>query len=405
MGKRLPELDSLRGLAALTVLTHHYLDVRVLPDNFIAKLLKIPPFYLVNAGYEAVIFFFILSGFVLALPFLNTKEKISYPGFIIKRICRIYMPYFFAIILAITMVFLFYRGGIAELSYFFNMVGQKPLDKNLIISHIFFIGSFTNYKYDPVLWSLIHEMRISLLFPLIIHFVLKYNWKKSIVIAVFLSMTGFVLSFLINRSANIYDLKYDYFITIQYIGLFIIGILVAKHREYLIRKYTELNKRSKYGLIALTIIVYTNASWLNNIVNNLLQFDGIFKRAESFSLHMMNDFGAAAGVVVFIVIALSSEKVSAILHKKTVHFFGKISYSLYLYHAICLITIFNALYGKMPFWSLIIASFITSIAISSLSYYLVEIPSINLGRYLSKRLELKINSFKKDTIDTSSFNG
>lgn len=242
MGKRLSELDSLRGLAALTVLVHHFLEIRVLPDNWITNILRLPPFYAVSAGYEAVIFFFVLSGFVLALPFLNAKEKISYPGFIIKRVCRIYMPYFFAIILAITMIFLFYRGGIAELSYFFNLVGQKPLDKNLIISHILFIGSFTNYKYDPVLWSLVHEMRISLLFPLIIHFILKYDWKKSIVIAIFLSMTGFVLSFIINRSANIYDLKYDYFITIQYIGVFIIGILVAKHREYLIRKYSELNK-------------------------------------------------------------------------------------------------------------------------------------------------------------------
>ncbi|WP_410805811.1 acyltransferase family protein, partial [Paraburkholderia sp. SIMBA_053] len=75
MNKRYLELDSLRGLAALSVLFYHCL--RIFPsldvgapdfandsDNWFINALLNTPLRILWSGHESVILFFILSGFV-----------------------------------------------------------------------------------------------------------------------------------------------------------------------------------------------------------------------------------------------------------------------------------------------------------------------------------------------------
>lgn len=63
--KRYDEIDSLRGFAALAVIISHGLAIFALPSN----LLDVTPLYLLWSSHEVVIFFFVLSGFVLTLLF------------------------------------------------------------------------------------------------------------------------------------------------------------------------------------------------------------------------------------------------------------------------------------------------------------------------------------------------
>ena len=51
-------------------------------------------------GHSALPLFFILSGFVLALPAVNNKPQ-SYPVFITRRFFRLYIPYVVALAIAI----------------------------------------------------------------------------------------------------------------------------------------------------------------------------------------------------------------------------------------------------------------------------------------------------------------
>src|SRR5699024_6525476 len=99
--RRYEEIDSLRGIAALTVIIAHGLAIFSLPSN----LLDVTPLYFFWSAHEAVIFFFVLSGFVLTLPFL--KKKIHYGNYIVKRILRIYIPYLIAISFTFVLYFLF----------------------------------------------------------------------------------------------------------------------------------------------------------------------------------------------------------------------------------------------------------------------------------------------------------
>jgi peptidoglycan/LPS O-acetylase OafA/YrhL len=91
---RYEELDSIRGLAALIVLIFHVLNVFMYWD-IIPPLISKSPMRVLWSGHQAVILFFVLSGFVLFLPFLKRKQP--YLPYIIKRIGRIWIPFFVAL--------------------------------------------------------------------------------------------------------------------------------------------------------------------------------------------------------------------------------------------------------------------------------------------------------------------
>jgi peptidoglycan/LPS O-acetylase OafA/YrhL len=91
-----------------------------------------------------------------------------------------------------------------------------------------------------------------------------------------------------------------------------------------------------------------------------------------------------AAVAAFIIMALGSGKISRILLLKPLHYLGKISYSFYLYHAICLIALLHLFSSTLPFMLIIGMVVLTSFAMAALSYHWVEIPFIRLGKYLTK---------------------
>ncbi len=79
-------LDGLRGLAAIVVVLHHslltspslalaYFGGPKAPVGSPSWLLTYTPLHLVWAGPEAVLVFFVLSGFVLTLPVLTSPAN------------------------------------------------------------------------------------------------------------------------------------------------------------------------------------------------------------------------------------------------------------------------------------------------------------------------------------------
>jgi peptidoglycan/LPS O-acetylase OafA/YrhL len=113
-------------------------------------------------------------------------------------------------------------------------------------------------------------------------------------------------------------------------------------------------------------------------------------------IEFFNDWLIAGGVLIFIVIALSSNKVSIILRNKVFSFLGDISYSLYLFHFVILTALLNLLYGKINTGLIFVITISLSIIVAWISYKYVEIPSVKLGKIIVKRskknTELDINS-------------
>ena len=81
---KLEKLDALRGLAALYVVLHHCVSGSVM-------LFGLNIAHLFRFGEEAVILFFLLSGFVINYSFAKGKDK-TFRTYFFKRATRIYIP-------------------------------------------------------------------------------------------------------------------------------------------------------------------------------------------------------------------------------------------------------------------------------------------------------------------------
>jgi peptidoglycan/LPS O-acetylase OafA/YrhL len=364
LNKRMEELDSLRGLAALTVMCHHFLplfavlaiDTYSNSDYTLINIFKYSPLHITWGGHEAVILFFVLSGFVLSLPFYSGKEFI-YLKYLVKRICRIYLPYLAALLFAIG---IFYFGYAGVEGYW-----HKYLTTKLLFNHFLLISSFQTATMNPVIWSLVHELRISIIFPLLMFFILRVNWKWNIIGGLLVSYIGFKLN---NRFLDSPE-PIDYFKTFQYLIMFISGALLAKHRIAIIKWFQTQRKIIKWGLVLFALICYTT-KWT-------------FYDVGFFRTSVFNDWFISLAACLFIIISISSVKISRFLHWKPIFFLGKISYSLYLFHILLFFVCKKQFVGVLPIWAILAIASILAILISSIIYYCVEIPSITLGRKIA----------------------
>jgi hypothetical protein len=389
VNKRFDQLDSLRGLAALAVLLSHFMLVFPsvcgavnLSGTEVTGLLfslTFTPLHVFWAGHEAVILFFVLSGFVLALPFLNSSPPPPYRGFLIKRLARIYPPYFIAVLMSLIINKLTYHGGINGLSVWFNNIGQSPVPWQLLISHFSLIGSFDNCRFDPVLWSMVHEIRISLLFPIIVSIVNRWGWKFNIMVAFLLGFLNWYMMHL--RFIGYVQYHHDYFDTIGFSGFFILGALLAKNLGRILRLVRTFSRTAKFWTLLLSILAYSQFWWLAK--SNLIGRGVVSKILQKDLIH---DWVTALGVSGIMLIALASQSAGLFLRRGGMVFLGKISYSLYLYHVLGLVLWTRVLYGIFPISGIFLPSLVTAFFLAILSYCYVEVPSINLGKFFLKRL-------------------
>lgn len=366
---RLVELDSLRGLAALTVFISHCMimlplfeDWKKLPKW--VEILKFTPLRFFWAGGEAVFLFFVLSGFVLSLQFFSSNST-RYTPYIIKRVFRLYIPYLCAVTLAVIAEYFFSRHGIKQLSSWFNLQWTTPLTSGLIIHHLWMVGNYNTFAFDSPIWSLVQEMRISIIFPLIMVLVVRCNWKTSIVLSLAISFVPYRLNHFITNSDIV-----NYAFTLRYVPMFMLGALLAKHRYYVSDFYKQTGVSSRILLFVVGISLFT--------------YPMLFPYTSELHKPEFNNWGVTFGAAVFMIFALASPVASRILQVSALQFLGKISYSFYLYHVIALLTVTSLLFGKAPLLVIWSFSLTGSLLISSLSYYFIEVPSIQWGRNLAK---------------------
>jgi peptidoglycan/LPS O-acetylase OafA/YrhL len=387
--KRYEELDSLRGLASLSVVFHHCL--MVFPIFLAANFHQLGNFWLPSnsplhlfwAGHEAVILFFVLSGFVLSLPFLNNRAP-KYPVYMVRRICRIYIPYIFSILVSVTLFILIKKTFVAELTdWFRGMWSADPFNTQTIMSFLFMFGKNT-HNLNTVTWSLVHEMRISLVFPLIIIPIIKWNWKKSIIIGLS-TLLCFMLFFLKLSRVYMYDENLSFLLktisdTFYFGSFFIIGAIFAKYRAP-IKSYVEsLEWKTRIAFSGFGLFLYLS-EWLIPGIG-FLKYNG--STLETTVATTALDMGIALSILILFSFAVSSFKLQSLLKNRLLLYLGKISYSLYLIHPIVLLTFVYLMNGILPMGTLIIFVPVISVLLAGVMYKLIEKPSMAFGKRLTK---------------------
>ncbi len=357
-----PQLNSLRGIAALSVLFWHY--YLVLNDDP-TKIFK--PYLFFMYGTGAVILFFVLSGFVLASSYQTNK---GYRDYITRRLFRIYPAYYFALLLSITSFYFLKPQPITWLSSSLNLWQTAGLNFSSIINSLVLVNPhFFNLFVTPS-WSLTIEATISVFFPLLLGF---YRGKFKNIFAIV-----YVISVIILKHFEIFSMALYYSI------YFVLGIMLYVNQ-------TKLSFLSKGYLAPVYICLYASMFFSSTLANCL------------HDPSLLTGIGAAG----FIILAIYNKRAGKILNYAIFNFFGKISYSFYLLHMPILLLSVYVLKNDLTRHKMLLLyvfTFTLTVVTSYFSYRFIEKPFIKWGKKMGMLGHKKTENSCVSSINIVPFN-
>lgn len=178
-GDLIPEVDGLRFIAISLVIFHHLVSI-YLPDSGRAQHIRSYADWmavselswmvrLAYVGYFGVQLFFVISGFILALPFatraFNDLPAPDLKSYYLRRVTRIEPPY---VICLLLLFFLFWLDNGDAAARIPNLLAS------LLYSHGLVYGSHS--LVNNVAWSLEIEIQFYLLVPLLVRI---FGWRRA----------------------------------------------------------------------------------------------------------------------------------------------------------------------------------------------------------------------------------
>lgn len=347
--RRLDYLESLRGLAALlVVLHHHYMTAPVFKE-----VIRFTPLRLLINGRSSVIFFFVLSGFVIVYGILNGSRKFSYPNFVVRRIVRIYLPYAASGLIAIGCYFALQPKVLSDTAITFNEMWSAPLHQSTIIQFFLLAGTPAANSINTVAWSLVYELRISLLLPFLYLLAVRFPWSLWLFVAVELITNRFRQDPVPFHGTDVFS-SLD--VTVHFVMPFVLGIFLA---------------------------VWCSRAKIRNLDATPVKA-GVLLCVSLILLMIFRDEPASLGAAILMYVAIGWTKFQDFLRWPVLIKLGTISYSLYLTHAIVLQTTVRLFHGVIPLGFSLAISLAASIAFALLFYRFVEKPTHLLSRRIGR---------------------
>ena len=387
-GPRLEVLDSVRGIAAMVVVIHHcfltqpafsnyfFSTWRTAPANFTQWLLFRTPARLVWDGYEAVTLFYVLSGLVLALPWVRGRPP-TYSTYAIKRISRIYLPYLVAIAISAALSGLhLFRAPVAGLSDWVNTMNwSNGVTALSLFDHVAMVGHHNNL--DGVIHSLIWEMRVSLIFPFLIAPIIRWQVRGAIGVTTLITVLIAAIQWIyLGTSAGLNMLWSTP--ELGAVGKFMLEVQWAAYYAYFFILGTMLALYLPQIHRAMAAI----AGWqsLAVLIVGLLVFQGHWSRTYSVQQIMVG-----IGSALIIMAALGAGAFPRFLRHRVFIWIGQISYSLYLVHVPLLLASLLLLDGIVPPIYTLLATPFAAIGVAWIFDILIAKPSVTLGKRLAER--------------------
>jgi peptidoglycan/LPS O-acetylase OafA/YrhL len=310
---RLHQLDGLRGIFAIMIVLHHF---------------DVPPLFTTNAiiRQSAIFtdFFFVLSGFVISYTYFDRiQDSESFIDYIKKRFARL-----FPLLVYTVCVFLFFKIGF---SYFYPAILEHPqagkelglltIDSLTFMNSTPIFGSEMGMNFPS--WSISAEMICYICFGLIIVFV------RSARGFLFLMVMLLAAAFLYSQRYYMMEGSFGF---VRALLCFNMGVFVY----LLFKKFHSIRiwKIWEY-ILPLVLVALFYIKWE-------LPKD----KKEMFTLAVVPLF---FGAFVF-VYAMSKGLIVRLLTATPFQFIGKISYSIYLNHAIIIILVTKLIFDifKVP---------------------------------------------------------
>jgi peptidoglycan/LPS O-acetylase OafA/YrhL len=219
----IPEIDGLRFLSIMMVLFFHVDQVvseKSASLYFVGSDLNVPPISnIVKFGFQGVELFFVISGFILAVPFMRyyfglTDRKFSLGRYFLRRLTRLEPPY----ILSLLLFFL--------IGLYFNRHPPELLVKSLI-SSLFYVHTIVYPGEFPfvngVTWSLEIEVQYYLLAPFLVWLICGLRRSAVRRTVLFIAIVGFsILSWYLQEMLRVTTWSIAF-----YLQYFLSGILLC----------------------------------------------------------------------------------------------------------------------------------------------------------------------------------
>ena len=363
-GPRLLQLDALRGLAAVAVVLHH---LRSAFEPGPAKWYLLPFF----GGESAVVLFFVLSGYVLSLPYWTGKSG-PYLPYLVRRLCRVYLPFAGALLLAAVGAWWF--GGktpqlTSQLTPWFGLTWHTPVTWHLLAAQL---RMRPTPELNTAFWSLRFEMEMSFVMPALCLLLRKGNAAGMTAVGALA-----VASVPVMPAA----LQAHYFYqTLAVLVLFAMGATLAKSGAA-VQRWFASGKIWSPLLLAFSILLFWqfSARWENVVSPQIQAHFSPYERTRTELL-------CGLGAVGIIACALNIERFRRLLMHPALEYLGRISFSLYLVHGTVLFAGLFLFFGRVPLPLLIGSILVMSFAAAHLFCIAVEEPAMQLGRWLSASL-------------------
>ncbi len=368
--QRIESLDSIRGLAALAVLLGHTVGSFTWPVGWI----QLPILNIMFDGRSAVTMFFVLSGFVLSRPYLvpalpgQSPRPLCLQTFYLRRLTRIYIPWFFVFVLSALAQAWVPRthATIPATSQWLQGAWNTPLHLSNLLRQCAFLQHDPAQLLIPQDWSLGVELKGSALIPPFLFLVRRYLLGLLSVGVLFLLFVP----------------------TGPYYVSFILGVLTAKYYASIESRFRSLTGGAKLGVFLLGLLLYQSRLAAS-------QFGLAPERSDKVVWCV-----GSLGCVLILIACLGSKRIQSGLSHGPVVFLGRISYSVYLVQELILLCVLPRLVQILNTWGIeqdivvlplmIFASLLSNTGLAALTYRFVELPSIELGRVLTSRIQRRL---------------
>jgi peptidoglycan/LPS O-acetylase OafA/YrhL len=350
---RLDFLDSIRGLAALTVMHTHFIAAFMVPSAL--------GFF--QSFHRSISLFFVLSGFVLSRKFFapgpQPEGADSLVHFLGRRWFRIYPPYVVAVLLSF---------GIQHCLFAWPAMPAPPTDWALVlwqpnigfadvVKECFFLNPSPEKLLVPQRWTLVIELQFAFLIPFLILIA-----KRSVLwLAFFAIWVGPSLG-----------MQY-------YLFSFSLGVLLARFFPAGASP-KDLSPRLFYTLLGVGLFFYFGVEWYYPVLRQL--------GCPPFKYEILN----AVGAVLLLATVLYSRKLQSFLNLRALRIFGKYAYGFYLLHMVVIFCVAPGLFSRLGSlgsgaWLLVLSvSILSTLLLAAVFYHVVELPSIHLGRWVMRKL-------------------
>jgi peptidoglycan/LPS O-acetylase OafA/YrhL len=365
-GDYLSQIDALRGWAILLVFFFHAWGISGGSAGSEPSLW----FSYVVAGRTGVTLFFVISGFLLSIPWLRAlrSSDVAMPSlknYYAARVLRIVPLYYLAVFMA-CVVSGYWNAGFK--AFTFQFIG------------------FEIFPFSVVWWTLVTEVQFYLVLPLLIWLLASSGKSRLFLLLVLILWGGVYITQVLNNPSG--EKIGSYLLTKSLFGrlpAFLLGMLAAW--AFLGVRALPIFQANWVRVLGAVIILL--ALFLNGVVLRHTVLLGEWKSESNWHEHHI--YEAILWSVVLLVLVLTRPLFYRVIANSVLAVVGKLSYSLYLWHVPILFYVIYPTKERIGVgfsesvlaYLLAFAALLLSLMASLLTYRFIELPGLNVKRRLA----------------------